>query len=181
MSRVTLRTLAVAGLSALLIGCGFQLRGWDAASAVESAYLTSTPRNAFEAPLRRALRQAGIAEAASAAEAEVVVNLLEEWRDRRSVSVSPQVRAAEYEVAVAVRYSVTGPDGRELIAEQWLERQRVYRVDSDNILGTSEEQALLEREMEADLVQQIVRSLNAAAASASAAANSAAGAGPGAR
>jgi LPS-assembly lipoprotein len=111
----------------------------------------------------------------------VVVNLLEERRDRRSVSVSPQVRAAEYEVAVAVRYSVTGPDGRELIAEQWLERQRVYRVDSDNILGTSEEQALLEREMEADLVQQIVRSLNAAAASASAAANSAAGAGPGAR
>jgi LPS-assembly lipoprotein len=74
------------------------------------------------------------------------------------------VRAAEYEVAVAVRYAVTDRHGRELIPEQWLERQRVYRVDPDNILGSSEEQALLERELEADLVQQIVRSLNAAVA-----------------
>lgn len=155
--------LVVIVLIAVLGGCGFQLRSWDVASSLESAYLTSNPRNAFEAPLRRAMRQAGIADAPSASEAAVVVNLLDDRRDRRSVSVSSQARAAEYEVSVAVRYSVTDGQGNELVPEQWLERQRVFRVDRDNIVGSSEEQALLEREMETDLVQQIVRSLSAAA------------------
>jgi outer membrane lipopolysaccharide assembly protein LptE/RlpB len=35
-------------------------------------------------------------------------------------------------------------------------------VDAQNIVGSSEEQALLEREMINDLVQQIIRSLDAA-------------------
>lgn len=155
--------LAIIGLCVVLGGCGFQLRSWDLAGSIDSAYLNASPRNAFEAPLRRALAQAGIAEAASPAEATVVVNLLDERRDRRSVSVSRQARAAEYEVSVAVRYAVTDAEGRELVPDQWLERQRVYRVDPDNIIGSSEEQALLERELEADLVQQILRTLSAAA------------------
>lgn len=153
--------LLVAALMAA--GCGFQLRSWDLAGSIESAYLTANPRNAFEAPLRRALRQAGIAEAATPGEATVVVTLLDDRRERRSVSVSSQARAAEYEVSVGVRYLVQDAQGRDLIPEQWLERQRVFRIDRDNIVGSSEEQALLEREMEADLVQQILRSLNAAA------------------
>ncbi|MEQ8486100.1 MAG: LPS assembly lipoprotein LptE [Pseudomonadales bacterium] len=164
-----MRTAAVRGVVLLVLavtasGCGFQLRSWDIASSIESAYLTASPRNAFEAPLRQALRQAGIAEAATPGEATVVVTLLEDRRERRSVSVSSQARAAEYEVSVGVRFQVEDAQGRDLIPDQWLERQRVFRIDRDNIVGSSEEQALLEREMEADLVQQILRSLNAAAA-----------------
>lgn len=164
-----MRTAAVRGVVLLVLavtasGCGFQLRSWDIASSIESAYLTANPRNAFEAPLRRALRQAGIAEAATPGEATVVVTLLEDRRERRSVSVSSQARAAEYEVSVGVRFQVEDAQGRDLIPDQWLERQRVFRIDRDNIVGSSEEQALLEREMEADLVQQILRSLNAVAA-----------------
>ena len=38
---------------------------------------------------------------------------------------------------------------------------RVYTVDRNNIVGSSEEQALLQREMVEDLVQQIIRGVNA--------------------
>jgi LPS-assembly lipoprotein len=89
----------------------------------------------------------------------VVISLLEERRERRSVSVSSQARAAEYELSLGVRFLVTDGDGRELVPEQWLERQRVFRIDRDNIVGSSEEQALLEREMQSDLVQQVLRTL----------------------
>ena len=37
-------------------------------------------------------------------------------------------------------------------------------MDRDNIVGSSEEQALLVREMQTDLVQQILRALNAVTA-----------------
>ncbi|HEX7038033.1 MAG TPA: LPS assembly lipoprotein LptE [Pseudomonadales bacterium] len=156
------RWLAVAAL--LLSGCGFHLRTWDVGSRIESVYVVSNPRNPLEEPLSRALRQAGVTRAASAAEAGLVVELLDSRSDRRSASVSDQARAAEYETALGVQYRVTDSEGRELIPPQWLQRERVFRVDRDNIIGSSEEQALLEREMQSDLVQQILRALSAVAA-----------------
>jgi LPS-assembly lipoprotein len=148
----------------VLGGCGFQLRTWDVGSALESAWVTSNPRNPMEQPLERALRQAGIAEAPSPEQAAVVVELLDSRQDRRSITVSGQARAAEYETILGVLYRVTDGQGNELVPEQWLERERVFRVDRDNLVGSSEEQALLEREMQNDLVQQILRTLNAVAA-----------------
>lgn len=158
------RWLAVALLAVVATGCGFHLRTWDLETSLESVYVVSSDRNPLAEPLRRALRQAGVAEAATASEAEVVVNLLDERRERRSVSVSSQARAAEYETTLAVLYQVSDGAGNELIPAQWVQQDRVYRVDRDNIVGSSEEQALLEREMQSDLIQQILRALNAVAA-----------------
>ena len=155
-------------MSALATGCGFHLRTWDVGTSVESAYVSADARNPLRAPLERALRQAGVTEAEGADGAEVVVELLDSRHDRRSITVSNQARAAEYETTLAVRYRVTDGQGRELVPDQWLERQRVFRVDRDNIVGSSEEQALLEREMQNDLVQQILRALNAVGAQADA-------------
>lgn len=153
-------------LLALAAGCGFHLRTWDIGGSIESAHVVSDPRNPLEAPLRRALRQAGVAETDTAADATLVVELLDSRRDRRSITVSGQGRAAEYETILGVRYRVTDAAGTELVAPQWLERERVFRIDRDNIVGSSEEQALLEREMQNDLVQQILRALNTVAAGA---------------
>jgi LPS-assembly lipoprotein len=158
------RVLVAALVLTVLPGCGFQLRTWELGTTAESVFVTSNPRNPLEGPLQRALRQAGVALASSPAEAELVVALLDDRRERRSATVSDQARVAEYEVNLGVRYRVTDGDGNELVAPRWVERERVYRVDRDNIVGSSEEQALLEREMQQDLVQQIIRSLDAVVA-----------------
>jgi len=155
------RVVAVAAVVVALGACGFQLRGWDMVAVIDSAYVTSDQHNLLEQALRAGLRQAGVREAATAGEADVVVRLLDSRSDRRSVTVSEQARAAEYETTLAVLYEVTDPQGRELVRAQWLERARVFRVDRDNVVGTREEQVLLEREMQNDLVQQILRSINA--------------------
>jgi outer membrane lipopolysaccharide assembly protein LptE/RlpB len=44
-------------------------------------------------------------------------------------------------------------------------------VDRDNLVGSSEEQALLQREMTDDLVQQIIRGVNAVVTAAPASAS----------
>jgi LPS-assembly lipoprotein len=161
-ARSPAKLLALLAVSVLLAvaGCGFHLRSWDVGTSVESAYVVSNPRNPLEVPLKRALRQAGVEEAGSADDAEIVVELLDSMKERRNISVSGEGRAAEYEMLLAVHFRVTDRDGNELLAPQWLERESVFQVDRDNLVGSSEEQALLERELENGLVQQILRALN---------------------
>ncbi len=153
-------------LIALLLtcGCGFHLRTFDLTSTVSSAYVTSNTRNFLTEPLRTSLRQVGVNEASSAGEAELVVQLVEQRRERRSVSVTGAALAAEYELTLGVRFSVFNvSDGQQnvLIEPRWAQITRLYRIDPNNLVGSSEEQALLEREMVADLVAQVIRALNA--------------------
>ncbi len=145
-------------------GCGFHLRSWDVGSSIDSVHVAANARNPMQAPLQRALQQAGVTLVDRAGDASVVVELLDSRQERRSISVSGQARAAEYESTLGVRFRIADAAGGELVPAQWLERVRVFRVDRDNLVGSSEEQALLEREMRSDLVQQILRTLNAVAA-----------------
>lgn len=155
--RVLLAGVALAlGLSA----CGFQLRGTDLRSSVARVYLDAAPRLSYTAPMREALTRAGVAVVADRAPDALILDLIDERRSRRSISVSETAVAAEYEVILALRYAVRSGDGAELQAPLWVERERVYRVDRDNILGSSEERALLEREMQAELIAQVIRSLD---------------------
>ena len=154
------RVLLAVGALVVLSSCGFQLRTWDLSSSVDSFFVQVSGNNPLETPLRRAMQQAGVTAAESANAADVVVRLLDMRRARRGVSVTARARVAEYELNLSTLYSVTRAQ-EQLLAPQWARSSRVYRVDRDNLVGSSEEQALLEREMQSDLVQQIIRAVNA--------------------
>ena len=147
-------------LSALLVGCGFHLRTYNFSSGLDSYAISGKSRLSIAAPLRQGLQQAGLQEA-SAADASLVVELLDQRRERRSVSTAGRARAAEYETSYAVQYRILDNAGNELAPATWIERLRIYRIDRDNIVGSSEEQALLEREILQDVVGQIIRAMDA--------------------
>jgi LPS-assembly lipoprotein len=154
------RALLAACSLVLLAGCGFQLRTWDLSSNVESFYLEVVGSNPLQSSLQRAMEQAGVVPAESASAAQVVVRLLDVRRSRRAISVTSRARVAEYELRLDVLYGVRA-EGKQLLTPQWARSTRVFRVDRDNLVGSNEEQALLEREMQSDLVQQVVRAVNA--------------------
>ncbi len=144
----------------LVAGCGFQLRSYDFESNVDGFALTGQTGGAVAAQLRQGLIQAGVTEK-PAAEASMVVELMDERRNRRSVSTAGQARAAEYELDIGVRYRILNTGEEELLAPTWIERSRIFRIDRDNIVGSSGEQAILERELMQDVVGQIIRSMDA--------------------
>ncbi len=158
------RLLLLTSLTLATAACGFHLRTLNIGTTITSAYVQSNPRNPLERPLEQSLRQVGVKQAESAEQAEVVVQLLDSREERRNAAVSGEARVTEYEVSRGVLYRITDGNGHELVPAQWVERQRVYRVDQNNIVGSSEEQSLLEREMQQDLVQQILRTLDSAVA-----------------
>jgi len=149
-----------------LASCGFQLRSYNFSGAVERYALTGKTQLGVAQPLRKGLRQAGLQEV-GLSEAELIVELLDQRRDRRSVSTAGRAAAAEYESSYAVLYRLLDGQGEELAPANWVERERVFRIDSDNIVGSSEEQALLERELMTDVVGQIIRAMGAVSRSAS--------------
>jgi len=154
-----MRKLVLTVLFSILCGCGFQLRTYDITTNLESFAVTGDTRIAVADPLSRTLRQVGLTQ--DNENPAVTVELLDQRRERRSISTAGQARAAEYETTYSVQYRLLGGSGEELLPPTWIERDRVYRIDRDNIVGSSEEQAILERELMQDVVAQILRSINA--------------------
>lgn len=149
----------------VLAGCGFHLRSYDLEASLDSVAVLEQGRNLLTEPLRRGLRQAGVEVASTAGgDVDATVLLLDDRRQRRSISVGGDARVAEYALLLGVRYRLLGADGAELAPARWAEVERIFQVDRDNIVGSSEEQALLDQEMQTDLVQQLLRALNAVAA-----------------
>lgn len=166
------RVLSVLLAMALLAGCGFHLRGWDLSASVASAAVVSADRVDITRDLEAALRQSGVDLVSIDESPDVTIEILDESVSRRSASVSGQARVAEYELTSLVAYRILGESG-PLLPRSLARAERSFRLDRDNIVGSSEEQALLEREMRRDLIEQILRSLNRVTESA-AATNSAA-------
>ena len=144
--------------------CGYHLRTWELAGNLETARIEANSRNPLSEPLRRALESAGVT-LVDGDDADLVIELLGDRTGRRNVAVTSQARVAEYEATLSVQYSARrGAEGAEkvLIQPRWLTASRVYRVDRGNPVASNQEQTLLEREMVNDLVEQVIRGVNAA-------------------
>ena len=154
------RGLGMATLSLLLAtlpGCGFQLRNWDISSAFASAAVVAGEGVTLDDALVRALEYSGVQVVPEGS--DVVLRLSRQRGERRSAAVTAAGRAAEVELALEVTFSVQDAAGKELVPERNLRVARVQRIDVDNIVGSSEEEALLQGEMRQELASRMVRSL----------------------
>lgn len=158
----------------LVVGCGFHLRTWDLGTAVQAIHIDADPTVDLDRELAQAIRSANVRLTADAADADVVVKLTRQRQNRRSATVTAG-RAAEYEMSLSIWFALESAGGEVLTAASELTSERVARLDRDNIVGSSEEQALLVREMRADLVDRIVRVLGARSRAVAAATDAAQG------
>jgi len=156
------RLYLVAAVSLLMFGCGFHLRGSGVDTDVASVYVRAGEGVDLAAGLTRSLSQRGVEVLDSAAEAEVVIDLLEQQQSGRAVSFTDRATTAEYQLDLAVRFQIVGAGEKVLVPERWVRATRTYLVDTNNLVGSDQQRRLLSGELGTDLVQQIVRSLGAA-------------------
>ena len=146
----------------LVAACGFQLRTWDLAG-LERVQVVGGDAPVLRRELTRVLMQSGVVLTEARGDADVIVQLSGERESRRTASVSGGARVAEYEMSLAVSFGAQDADGEELVPTRTLRAERTYRLDLDNLIGSREEETLIVRELRADLVQRIIRSLGRAA------------------
>jgi len=163
-----MRRILIAGALVLLLdGCGFQLRGSQTLN-VERLYLALPVNSPIGAEISRVVRSSTNASVVSdRKDAQAIVELLGEQREREVLSINAQGRARDYQLRLRTTFRVVNQEGIELIAPTSLVARRDIGFNESELLAKESEEALLYRDMQSDLVRQIVNRLQGIKPSAS--------------
>jgi LPS-assembly lipoprotein len=155
------RAALAAAMAVLLAACGFHLRS-QAHLPFETLYIPGNSplvvelkRNVAAASKTRLVDRPG--------DAQAVFGFTQEVRDKMILSFSSAGRVSEYQLRYRVGFRVTDTKGAQVYlptSEILLTRDMAY--SDAQVLAKETEEALLYRDMQSDMVQQIMRRLVAA-------------------
>ena len=146
----------------LLSGCGFHLRGPQALDFA-TLHIDVPAQTEFGAQLRRLIATTGTTRVEEdAAKAEARLQILANDRGREILSLTGAGNVREYQLVQSLRFQLLDRAGKALIPPTGLSARREYTFDDSQVLGKEQEEALLYRDMQNDLVQQLMRRLGAA-------------------
>ncbi len=158
------RLFLATAAGALLAGCGFQLRQ-PPSFAFSTIQVVAGPNSLLADELRRNLGSAGTVRVVQPRSGEpapdVVLEMLGEQRQKVVVGVNAAGQVREFQLRSLVRFRLSTPRGRELISATELTQQRDISFNESAVLAKETEEALLFRDMQGDLVQQLMRRLSA--------------------
>jgi len=156
------RWLVCAVASAALVGCGFGLRQ-TGEYPFRTVFAGFPVTGAFGAELARQLRSTGrltvLTESAQAPQADVALDILGEQRQRVVVGYNASGQVRELQLRLTVRFRLRAQDGAEWIEPTELYQQRDLSFSETAALSKEIEEAMLYRDMQSDVIQQIVRRL----------------------
>lgn len=156
----TRRRLLGAALLLPLAGCGFRLRG-SAQIPLESLYLNVPENSTLGNALRRTLRAASNVKIVDdPQQAQARFDLLNESREKEVLSINSAGRAREYTLRYRIQYRVHDGQGTDFVAPSELTLKRDISFNEEATLAKEAEEALLFRDMQTDMVQQIMRRLS---------------------
>ncbi|HMY79818.1 MAG TPA: LPS assembly lipoprotein LptE [Thauera aminoaromatica] len=153
---------ALGAAALLLSGCGFRLRGPQALDFA-TVHISVPEQSEFGAQLRRLVATTGTTRVEEdAAKAEARLQILSNDRGREILSLTGAGKVREYQLVQSLRFQLLDRAGKALIPPTSLTARREYTFDDSQVLGKEQEEALLYRDMQNDLVQQLMRRLAAA-------------------
>jgi LPS-assembly lipoprotein len=157
--RAALRLLSLAPMAAVA-GCGFRLRGAPD-FAFDTLHVAAAPSSLVGNELRRNVAAGGNVQVVPPQQAQVILDVLGEQREKVVVGLNASGQVREFQLRSKLRFRLRTAQGKELIPETELTQQRDVSFNESLVLAKEAEDALLYRDMQTDLVQQIMRRLGA--------------------
>jgi LPS-assembly lipoprotein len=156
------RLVLVLLATTVLAGCGFKLR---TSQALPFATIAVTPEKTagVAGDISRYLgdRVRPVAPGAGGELPEVILDISQEAREKLVVGVNASGQVREYELRMRITFSLRSPKGGELIAPSFIEQHRSISFNESAVLAKEAEEVLLYRDMQNDIVQQLLRRLAA--------------------
>lgn len=156
-----LRTLLALLLAGLLGACGFQLRG-AYVLPFDKIYVTLPETNELHAQLKRALATGSNARVVGAQkDAQATLLILDDRSAKNILSLAATGQAREFQLVRSFAFRVVDGKGRDWLPRTQIEIHRDISFSDNLVLSKDLEEALLWRDIQLDLVQQLMRRLAA--------------------
>jgi LPS-assembly lipoprotein len=169
LRRLLLRSLVLGGATLGLTSCGFRLRG-----PLQLPFVT-VRTNLSGTEVGRALRAELVASGARFVEppavlpgqppqppapADIVLEVLQDQRERVVVGVNSRGELRELTLRYRFKFRVRTDRGRDLITDTELLQERELSFSEALTAGKELEEGLLYRDMQSDIVRQVMRRLS---------------------
>lgn len=154
-------------LAASVAACGFHLRGSSGNYTLPfpSLYVGLPESSPLAIDLKRNIRANGHTEVVNDPKrADGIIEVLndpEKTRSKSILSLNSNGRVREYLLSYNIVFRVRDPAGNELLAPTQIQLTRPITFSDTQLLAKEQEEALLYKDMQTDLVQQMMRRMAA--------------------
>ena len=146
----------------LLTACGFKLRGQISSLPFKSLYVSAPDGHTIGMDLERAIGTSSTTKVVdNAEEAEATLEIISAVNERAILSLSGGGRVRDFNLIYRVMYRLVDKQGVEVIPNTEIAITRVLPFLDAQILAKEAEERLLQRDMQADAIQQILWRLSA--------------------
>ncbi|QET00638.1 MULTISPECIES: LPS-assembly lipoprotein LptE [Cupriavidus] len=159
--RLVLASTLATAMAAGLAGCGFHMRG-TADFAFKKLYVGIPPNSPMGADLRRTILGGSdtiIVE--DPKQADALLDVLSDTRGRAILSITTEGVVREYRLSQRFSFRVRDQSGKELIPPSTILLTRDITYNESAVLAKDYEEQQLYRDMQRDIVQQLMRRLAA--------------------
>ena len=157
-----MRAVIALFLSLTLAACGFQLRG-STELPFRTLWVGFSDASPLGTEFKRYIRSGTSTRLVEdAAQAEAKLQVISESREKEILSLDGTGQVRQYALYYIFVFRVDDGKGRDFIAPTRITLKRDISVDNNTILAKQAEENLLYRDMQSDLVQQLLRRLAAA-------------------
>jgi LPS-assembly lipoprotein len=161
MKGITVRSLIALLLVVLLTGCGFQLRGsynlpW------ETLHIGLPENTELYFLIKRGIEAGSLTKVVTdAKQANASLVILRNDQHKSILSLSAKGLVREFQLTRTLSYRIQDASGKELIPINQIILQRDLTFDDERIFAKEAEEVMIWREMQQDMVQQLLRRLSA--------------------
>lgn len=159
-----MRNLAILVLGLLTAACGFQLRG-QAKLPFETLHVAIPAISPLGTELKRNIIAGTHTRLVDdPAQAQAILDLIAEERGKSILSFDTAGRVREFQLRYRLSFRVHDARGRDYLPQSEIRLTRDISFNDTQVLSKESEEQLLFRDMQSDMVQQILRRLAAAPA-----------------
>ncbi|MBX3709756.1 MAG: hypothetical protein KIT56_03415 [Gammaproteobacteria bacterium] len=141
-----------------LASCGFHPQGeTQLAMPLHQLYLqTPDPYGQLARSIQQYLKMSKVQLTASPAEAHTILSILHDDTSQELLSVSGTQQTRQYTLKVTVIFEINDAKGRTIVSPQTLSESRTITVQSNQVLGSSNEANLFYQQMRHTLAYAII-------------------------
>lgn len=149
-------------ITSFLVGCGFHMQGEvPLAPPLKKLYLqTDDPYGSLSRDLQQNMKLSHVTLVTDQSDADTTLAITQDSATQTLLSVSGTQQTRQYNLTVTVSFYVTDNHGNILLNNQSLQETRAITVQSNQILGSSNEANLYYQQMRRVLAQAIMNRLS---------------------